>query len=340
MQITTVKRRRQTVRKQDCLLPFSIVWIQLCLNMMGNFYMNVLRLSTEDNNRIRKSSSRREERWAKCGNHLGWVRVHDNQMEDLQDVVSINWQNCCAEWHPSSLAALMKSELTIWIMITPSKHRGCMANHVCSLGDTPIIRLPAVSKLRVALQYSNKNEQKGDLTKESTFNRCKTRYDLQGTRCQIKNTYDVWQWTLNIVETSFFLPLVCPKGSENVAFFPPQVFKMLIYLWSREVSCFQTLLSVHVCGALPADGSRCSVGVLRLIMDWVCGTHLTLKAYQLHSGWQPPYPQSIIPTKRRSSCWGNRALSVLLKGPFNITSCEWIALNCLTQHNTPILFLV
>lgn len=216
-------------------------------------------------------------------------------------------------------------------------------NHVCSLGDTPIIRLPAVSKLRAGLQYSNKNEQKCDLTKwppkKSTFNRCKTRYDLQGTR-QVKNAYEAWRWTLRIAETSFFLPLVCPKGSENVAFFAPQVFQMLVYLWSCEVSCFPTLLSVHVCGALPADGSRCSVGVLRLIMDWVCGTHLTLKAYQLHSGWQPPYPQSIIPTKRRSSCWGNRALSVLLKGPFNITSCEWIALNCLTRHNTPILFHV
>lgn len=198
-------------------------------------------------------------------------------------------------------------------------------------------RLPPSS----AWVYSIATKMSSDLTKrspkKSTFNRSKTRYDLQGTR-QMKNTYEVWPWTLRIVETSFFLPLVCPKGSENVAFLTPQVIKTLIYLWSCEVSCSQTLLSVHVCGALPADGSRCSVGVLRLIMDWVCGTHLTLKAYQLHSGWQPPYPQSIIPTKRRSSCWGNRALSVLLKGPFNITSCEWIALNCLTQHNTPILF--
>lgn len=239
-------REEDRLRKQDCLLPFSIIWIQLCLKMMGNWwflYMHVPRLSTKDNNRIWKSSSRREERWAECENHLGWVRVHDNQMEDLQDVVSINWQNCCAEWHPSSLAALMKSELTIWIMITPSEHRGCMANHVCSLGDTPIIRLPAVSKLRVGLQYSNKNEPKCDLTKKSAFNRCKTRYDLQGTRCQIKNTYEVWRWTLTIVETSVFLPLVCPKGSENVAFFTPQVFnahlstKLWSVLFSNAAEC-------------------------------------------------------------------------------------------------------
>lgn len=79
-----------------------------------------------------------------------------------------------------------------------------------------------------------------------------------------------------------------------------------------------------------------SAGVPRLIMDWVCGTHLTLKAYQLHSSWQPPYPQSVIPTKRRSSCWGNHALSVLLKGHSNIRTCEWITPNCLTQRNTLI----
>lgn len=256
-------------------------------------------------------------------------------MEDLQDVVSINWQNCCAEWHPSSLATLMKCELTIWITITPSEHRGCMANHVCSLGGMPIIRLLFPSSAWV---YSIATKMSTSVTLPRDHQRAPSTDAKQDMIYKVHVKSKVWRWTLRIVETSFFLPLVCPKGSENVAFFTPQVFKMLIYLWSCEVPCFQTLLSLHVCGALPADGSHCSVGVLRLIMDWVCGTHLTLKAYQLHSGWQPPYPQSIIPTKRRSSCWGNRALSVLLKGPFNITSCEWIALNCLAQHNTPILF--
>lgn len=111
---------------------------------------------------------------------------------------------------------------------------------------------------------------------------------------------------------------------------------MFLY-WSFQVFCFLRLLSAHVCDTLLADRRHCSATVPRLIMDWVCRTHLTLKAYQLHSGWQPPYPQSIIPTKRRSSCWGNHALSVLLKGHFNISICEWIALNCLTQHNPPIL---
>lgn len=132
------------------------------------------------------------------------------------------------------------------------------------------------------------------------------------------------------LETSIFLSQLSPK----VPIFILQVFKMLIYgRRGLPVFCVFILLSLHVCDTLLDD----SVGVLWLSMDWVCRTHLTLKAYQLHSGWQPPYPQSIIPTKRRSSCWANHALSVLLKGHFNISIYEWIALNCLTQHNTPRL---
>lgn len=105
----------------------------------------------------------------------------------------------------------------------------------------------------------------------------------------------------------------------------------------EALKCFLTVLSVRVCHRPLADRThRGSAGVPRLIMDWLCGTHLTLKAYQLHSGWQPPYPQSVIPTKRRSSCGGNHALSVLLKGHFNIRTCGWITLNRLTQRNTLI----
>lgn len=113
--------------------------------------------------------------------------------------------------------------------------------------------------------------------------------------------------------------------------------RCLKYSSFEVLKCFLTLLSVHVCHRPLADRTHRSAGVPWLIMDWVCGTHLTLKAYQLHSGWQPPYPQSIIPTKRRSSCWGNHALSVLLKGHFNIRTCEWTTLNCLTQRYTLIL---
>lgn len=92
-----------------------------------------------------------------------------------------------------------------------------------------------------------------------------------------------------------------PKGSENVEFFIPQVFIMFLYS-SPQVLCFLTLLSVHVCDTMVADRMPGNAGVSQLIMDWVWRTHLTLKAYQLHSIWQPPYPQSIIPTKRRSFC--------------------------------------
>lgn len=260
-------------------------------------------------------------------------------MEDLQDAVSINWWNCCAEWHPPSFSALMKSKLIIWIMITPFKHCDCIIRHAAfRTGRLSDYRLRCMSMwfYSTATKMTWTLHFPWDLQGRTLLLDTKQHdmiYKARVLKSKICTTCTVMNCSL---ETSHFLSQISPNCRDCVTFFTPQVFNIVIY-WSCEVFCFLILLSVHVCNTLLAARTHCSVRVLGLIMDGMCGTHLTLKAYQLHSGWQPPYPQSIIPTKRRSSCWGNHALSVLLKGHFNISIREWIALNCWTQHNTPIL---